>query len=233
MKKGIYRITINNWEKYNPNSKPGHAHIMLSKRFFDDAKVQRLSSGGKLLFLGLLLRRGDVRSTFIEASYEVLLRLAGGSGQVVSRLLDQLQSLQLVNYEFFSLIEVNRREENRISAEQAQVASSSPTKSGSDPSSVIPIRPVKKALTVQLESVEHLHSLIPDKVFTEWRANFSDEFIDREIAKAVLWSMNEPRKGRKANWPKTMTNWLQRGWDDHLKKQPQKQSSTQQTAYTW
>lgn len=98
-KNQIYKITINNWEKYNAKSKPGHPSVLISKRFFDDVTIQRLPSGGKLLWLGLILRRGDVKETFFEASHEDLVRFAGGSGQVVERLLDLLQSLQLLTYE--------------------------------------------------------------------------------------------------------------------------------------
>lgn len=112
-KKPVYKITINGWEDYNSKSKPGHKCIFISKRFFDDTKIQRLPQGGKLLYLGLLLRRGDVKETFYEASHEDLVRLAGGSGQVVQRLMEQLQSLQLVSYEIFPLIEKKRKEEKR------------------------------------------------------------------------------------------------------------------------
>lgn len=103
MSKIHYKISIVNWDRYNKKSKPSLPHIFLSKRFFDDSKVQLLPNGGKLLYLGLLLRRGEVDTTFFGASHEDLVRFAGGSGQVVSRLMEQLQSLQLVTYEKTSL----------------------------------------------------------------------------------------------------------------------------------
>ena len=109
----IYKIEIKNWEAYNHKAKKNHPCIMLSKRFLDDAKIQRLPGGGKLLYLGLLLRRGDVDTTFIEATYEDLVRFAGGSGQVVQRLLDQLEAFQLLTYEKMpsNIIEVNIKED--------------------------------------------------------------------------------------------------------------------------
>jgi hypothetical protein len=109
-KKCIYKITILNWDEHNPKSKPGHPYIFLSKGFLDDVKIQTLPAGGKLLYLGLLLRRGDVSTTFIEASKEDLVRFAGGSGQVIERLLDQLQSFQLVTYEKFDSLILNIKE---------------------------------------------------------------------------------------------------------------------------
>lgn len=101
--------------------------VMISKRFFDDGLIATLPSGGKLLYLGLLLRRGDEDNTFIDgsgdledtsfvASKDLLLRYAGGSGHVVDRLLDQLQSFQLLRYEKTTpnRIEKNRKERKRI-----------------------------------------------------------------------------------------------------------------------
>lgn len=116
MKKIIYRITINKWEQYNPKSKPGHRCIMLSKRFLDDAKIQTLPLGGKVLFLGLLLRRGEVNTTFFEATHKDLVTLSGGSGQVVSRLMSLLKENQLLSYEVLNelnLKEVKRKEKKR------------------------------------------------------------------------------------------------------------------------
>lgn len=135
MKKDLYKITIFGWEKYNKKSKPSMPSVMISKRFFDDHKISLLPSGGKLLYLGLLLRRGEVDTTSIKGSvdldatsfiapYDLLLRYAGGSGQVVERLLDQLQSFQLLKYEKISpLIKENRKEENR--SEKKRISSES------------------------------------------------------------------------------------------------------------
>ncbi len=110
--KDIYKIVINNWEKYNSKCKPTLPYIMLSKRFFDDAKIQMLPPGGRLLLVGLLLRRGDVGTTFVLASYEDMVRFSGGSGNVVVRLLDQLQQNQILTYEKMpsNIIEYNIKE---------------------------------------------------------------------------------------------------------------------------
>jgi hypothetical protein len=115
MKNTIYKITVNNWDKYNSKKKKGHESIMLSCRFFDDAKIAMLSGGGKLLYLGLLLRCGDVASNSIVCSQEVLLRLCGGRGNDVARLLHVLQELQLVTLEIleslYNIKEYKRKEE--------------------------------------------------------------------------------------------------------------------------
>lgn len=97
--KVIYKIKINNWEKYNKGVKPWHKKIMISTRFLDDPKISILSSGGKLLYLSLLLSCGDVASNSIECSHEALVKYAGGRGQDVMKLLSQLQEIQLVSFE--------------------------------------------------------------------------------------------------------------------------------------
>jgi hypothetical protein len=108
----IYRIQVLGWEKHNSKKKKGHQYIYVSTRFFDDAKIRMLPTCGKLLYLGLLLRCGDVASNSVECSHDVLVMLSGGRGVVVSRLLDQLQSFQLVTYEKTALIEYNIKEKN-------------------------------------------------------------------------------------------------------------------------
>lgn len=98
MAKEIYKITVLNWEKYNGKLKKGHKCILLSTGFLSDAKITSLPIGGRLLYLGLLLRCGEVTSSSIEGSHDLLVSLAGGSGQHVSRLLEQMQELQLLTY---------------------------------------------------------------------------------------------------------------------------------------
>lgn len=97
--KTIYKITLPNFDKYNSKKKKGHPCVMISCGFLDDAKVSTLPLGGKLLFLGLILRCGEVADRSVQASHDLLVRLAGGSGQVVVRLLEQLEELQLVTVE--------------------------------------------------------------------------------------------------------------------------------------
>ena len=121
----LYKIEIFGWEKYNKKSKPNMQSIMVSKRFFDDAKIQVLPPSGKLLYLFLLLRRGDVDTTSFVCSHEDCVTSAGGRGVLVSRLLDQLQSFQLLTYE---KITPNRIEKNRIESNRSENNFSDPEK---------------------------------------------------------------------------------------------------------
>lgn len=114
-KNDIYKITILNWDKYNKNLKKGHKCILLSTGFLDDAKIKSLPQGGRLLYLSMLLACGEVTSSSIEATHEQLVSYAGGSGQRVLRLIEHMQSLQLLTYikieSFLNRIEKKRIEE--------------------------------------------------------------------------------------------------------------------------
>lgn len=112
----IYDITLKNWEKYNKQSKPGLPYIMISKRFFDDEHIQTLPASGRLLYLFLLLRCGDVGQTSFGCSHDDCKTSAGGRGVVVTTLLDQLQSFQLLEWSI--------RPSNRIEVKGIEVKSS-------------------------------------------------------------------------------------------------------------
>lgn len=100
MKKNtIYKINIKNWDKYNKNIKKGYKAVLISTGFLTDAKVSVLPNSGKLLYLSLLLRCGEDTTNMIECSHDLLTMSAGGRGVLVAKLLDQLQSLQLLTYE--------------------------------------------------------------------------------------------------------------------------------------
>lgn len=117
MAKIIYKIEILGWDKHNKKSRKNMPSIMLSKRFFDDVKIQMLSSSGKLLYLFLLLRRGDVDTNSFECLHDHCVTAAGGRGVLVSTLLDQMQSFQLLIYE---IITPNRIEKNRIESKRKE-----------------------------------------------------------------------------------------------------------------
>jgi len=212
MKKNeIYYITITNWEKHNGKNKRGHTHFLLSKRFFDDPKIINLPSGGKLLFIGLIGACSDLGSRSIEASYEVLLRFAGGSGQVVDRLMRQLQELQLVTYEkksvFINRIEKKGKEKNIIDSKESittvLIESSQRQQKKSLTDSFIPKNP------------EDLFSGMPADTMARWSALYPDHgFISREVVKAIGWYGINPKKQPRSRrgWILAISSWLERSW---------------------
>ncbi len=141
----IFEFEITNWEKYNKKARPSYPYIFLSKRFFEDNAVQRLPNGAKLLFIGLLILRGHETSRLVRGSYEVLLRFAGGSGQVVHRLMRQLESFQLVTYRLLSIKEKKRIESN-TSLRDGEPIAKKPTESV--------IKSEKKAVAKKLKPVQ-------------------------------------------------------------------------------
>jgi hypothetical protein len=108
-----FTVTVLGWEKHNSKKKKGHQYIMLSTRFFDDSKIERLTPGGRLVYLWMLLRCGQEARGTIEGSRKAVLRTLGGSSIDVSRILSQLVEFQLVRIENSTLIEKKRREEKR------------------------------------------------------------------------------------------------------------------------
>lgn len=110
-----YKITLNNFEKYNGKKKKGYECIMLSCRFFDDAKIARLTSLQRLIYIRLLLIAGDFATSSIEVHPETIARSTGVPRQTIARSLISLEENQLLTIEKTdSLLEKNIKEEKRI-----------------------------------------------------------------------------------------------------------------------
>lgn len=213
----LYKIEILGWSKYNAKSKPSMPSVMISKRFLEDAKIQTLSAGGKLLYLGLLLRRGDVDTTFIEASHEDLVRLAGGSGQVVQRLLEQLQSLQLLTFEKIDSL-YNRIENNIKEKKVNEVKCAEPTLS-------VPATIKKPQETISFKISSEKEIQIPRDLLFSWSDTYPKEFVEEELKKARSWVLANPHKAPKSAWGRFLNQWLTRGWEKYrttLKSNPVK-----------
>ncbi len=107
-----FKVSVIGWDDYNSKKKKGHACIMLSTRFFDNIKINRLSLGGRQVYLWMLLRCGDAASGTIEGSIKVIVRSLGGASIDVSRIIYQLEELQLVRIENVEFLK-NRIEKKR------------------------------------------------------------------------------------------------------------------------
>ncbi len=210
-----YRISINNWDSYNNKCKPGHKSIMVSKRFFDDIKIQSLPCGARCLYLGLMLRRGDVDTTFFTASLKDLLRFSGGSGQVIHRLMRQLEQNQLVTYEIFSLkekkrIEENRKEENIIECESANGDEFPHRSSRAQPRGCIDEFSSDETCVNKLSNVTH-------RAQKSWLVAYPNaDWICFEVRKAHAWCETNSHKAPK-DFGKFMNNWLSRSFEEYRK----------------
>lgn len=227
MKKTIYKITITNWDKYNGTLKKGHKSILLSTGFLTDAKIRTLPAGGKLLYLGLLLRCGEVTSRSIEASHDLLVTFAGGSGQVVSRLLDQLQTLQLVTYEKNTpfLIEKNRIEDNRIEKNiisgtgQPASLKIDIEKPLSTHRSRAAIRGCIDEFISEPTCVKYFSNCTHPSQKSWLEAYPSKDFIIQECKRSAAWIASNPQKAPK-DFQRFFNSWLSRAFENYRKGLP-------------
>lgn len=129
----IYKITVNNWKRYNATIKPGHKKTMISNNFCTDAKLREVPVSVRWMFLGIVLACGDVGGDTVEVS-DKQLRVLLESSWSIGRALSSLQSLQVLSYEeiavFTNRIEKKRREEKvreeKISATEPKTQKESP-----------------------------------------------------------------------------------------------------------
>jgi hypothetical protein len=111
--KTVFKITIINWEKHNPNKKKNHRYFLLENRFFEDAKTSQLKPIETLLFIKLLCVAGDLLSNHFEVHAGLMPSRWRMSDQLLSNCCNSLQQLQLISYEKKDslLIQEKRKEE--------------------------------------------------------------------------------------------------------------------------
>lgn len=256
--KDTFEIHVFNWLEYNAKSKPSLPSIMVSKRFFDDARVRVLPASGKLLYLGLLMLRGDVTTTYhgphsdldatsVRATRDLLQTYAGGPGNLIETLLDQLQSLQLVSYEKIdSLLKGKEKKEapkvasstepeNLDSALDERSASSSTKdaqqklfeeKSVAEKKKIEQNQISKKQQDEKLKSisrVQDLVELLPDETRQNWKELYAGDetFVKRELIK--IWQYyaidhSYKRPRKLVGWSRAINTWLERSWPKYPSK---------------
>jgi hypothetical protein len=129
----IYKITITNWEKHNPNRKKHYKYTLISNNMIYDYKLRALPVSARWLWVSLLLIAGDHARDCIELTERQLRDLLESSWSI-PRALDAFQSFQLVTWEFVKTnshpnrIEENRREENRREVQRGENLKEKPNK---------------------------------------------------------------------------------------------------------
>lgn len=253
--KDTFQIHVFNWLEYNAKSKPALPSIMVSKRFFDDARVRALPASGKLLYLGLLMLRGDVPTTYhgphsdldatsVRATRDLLQTYAGGTGNLIETLLDQLQSLQLVSYEKIDSL-LNRKEKKEapkvasstdpeiLGSEPAENAASSLTKDAQqklfEEKSVAEKKKIeqnqisKKQQDEKLKSisrVQDLIALLPDQTRQNWRDLYAGDkdFVNRQLIRCWQYyaiDQSHRRPQKISGWSRAINTWLEKEWISH------------------
>ena len=110
--KAIYKITVLNWDRHNPNMKHGHKKTLIANNFCTDAKLGAMPVTVRWMFLGILLTCGDHTRDTVEMGERQMRDLLESSWSI-ERALASLQSLQLLTFEKVALIEEKRREKKR------------------------------------------------------------------------------------------------------------------------
>lgn len=108
----LFRITIPNWNEFNPKHKKGYRATMIPNNFCTDARLNALPMSVRWLYLGLRLMCGEY------ANDTVLINERQVNDLLTSRLgcvnaLTLLQEFQLLTFEKVPLIKENKREENK------------------------------------------------------------------------------------------------------------------------
>lgn len=207
MAKGVsYRITILNWEKYNPNLKKGHKAVLISTSFLSDPKIRSLSPATKLLVLSCFLVAGESTSSQFEASHDSLVYQSGVKSGSLQSQLDLIQSLQILTYEKIDLL-INRIEKKVIEKNRIE-------EKGAEPSNLVPLVPKKGDLvTIKISTESQVD--IPRNLVLSWADTFPKEFLDIELKKARSWLLANPHKAPKKNHGRFFNNWFNRGWEKY------------------
>lgn len=95
----IFEIEVLNWEKHNAGRLKGKiafTHFMLANRFFDDSKIQKLTTSEKLVFIAVLSRCADERRAKVELSASQIRAMCGLRTSDVRAMVYALQENQLV-----------------------------------------------------------------------------------------------------------------------------------------
>ncbi len=113
MDKTIFKVTVLNWQKHNPNLKKTHKKFLFYTGFFNDPAIANLCHSDVLLYVYLLCLCGEGASSDIRLTSAGLPSSIRRSTARLSSSLSRLESFQLVTTEKTSLIEENRIEEKR------------------------------------------------------------------------------------------------------------------------
>lgn len=75
-------------------------------------------------------------------------------------------------------------------------------------------------------SVENDFDQLPKEAIRGWIELYSIEYLERESVKILVWNHANPKKNKRSTrgWIQFISNWLERGWDQHLKNIPTNKS---------
>lgn len=234
MKKNtIYKITVLNWEKHNPNRKKSYKYTLIANNFCSDSKMEVLPMSVRWMYLGLLLLCGDHAEGTVKVGGSTLKGLLK-TGVSIAEGLTLLESLQLVTSEIleFPLIlnELNRIERKGIELVGLK-ATSELLEAVSESAEVQPhqlpeiIKPQKKKIhkadPVRIKTCNEFTQVVGTDIMEAWCKIYNDEdFLNREVDKSFAWMLTNPQKSTRTprGWRQFYNNWFRNAWDDRMKK---------------
>lgn len=126
-------------------------------------------------------------------------------------------------------LQMNGTERDRTSVERERtvVEPSSSSSSSSkkenirmvDDAKASPPRPPASPL-FKMQSEEHFFETMPKDVLDRWDALYESDYVEREVSKILNWLSANPKKNHRTTkgWTQFVSSWLERGWNDHLKR---------------
>lgn len=213
-KKGIYKITLLNWERHNSKHKSSYKKTMIDNNFTSDSKVIVMPMSVRWLLLDIILSCGDMATDTIEYT-DRSIRVVLESGISTASALNLLKSLQLIRYEKIDFL-LNRIEENRIEEKRKEVKATTCEKPISTQVSKAAIRGCIPEFCFD-ETCNTFLINVTHRAQKSWlNAYPSIDWIVHEIRKANAWCETNSHKAPKDKG-KFMLNWLNRGFEEYRK----------------
>lgn len=242
----MIRISIVNWEKFNPRSdRANYSWFRFQNDFFHDQNVFGLGNTEKLLFIFICCEASKKNSKVVDLRLDYISANLRVAQDEIQTAIKSIEGAKLVE-----MIDLSCHQEKPNSKPQKQKR---PTKSrhndGKQPS-LLPTterdETERNETNVTNETEESAERNEPDELVTalkpydpemklrrtfhernvpkETQQAFLDAYPDpqwvaQQAFKALAWEVMNPAK-KKKNFPRFLGNWLSRGWDEHTSKIP-------------
>lgn len=116
----LFNIKIMKWDKHNPKRKKHYKYILVANNLYLHPKINAASTSGRWAYMVLLMMCGDANEDHVSVTRRAL-NDAVTCRRDAAKVLDELQSLQLLTYDLIPFLRIeenkkkNRIEENRNS----------------------------------------------------------------------------------------------------------------------
>lgn len=242
----MIRISIVNWEKFNPRSdRANYSWFRFQNDFFHDQNVFGLGNTEKLLFIFVCCEASKKNSKVVDLRLDYISANLRVSQDEITMAMKNIEDVKIIE-----MIDLSCHQEKPSTKTQKQKR---PTKSRHDDGKQPSLIPAtgrdgteRNETNVTNETEESSERNGPDELVTalrpydpemklrrtfhernvpkETQQAFLDAYPDpqwvaQQAFKALAWEVMNPAK-KKKNFPRFLGNWLSRGWDEHTSKIP-------------